>query len=31
MINEAKRPLIVCGGGVVLSRANKEIYEFADK
>lgn len=31
MINEAKRPLIVCGGGVVLSRAHKEIYEFADK
>ena len=31
MINVAKRPLIVCGGGVVLSRAHKEIYEFADK
>ena len=31
MINEAKRPLIVSGGGVVLSRANEVIYEFADK
>ena len=31
MINEAKKPLIVCGGGVVLSRAHKEICEFADK
>ena len=31
MINEAKRPLVVCGGGVVLSRANKELHEFADK
>ena len=31
MINESKKPLIVCGGGVVLSRANDELYEFADK
>ena len=31
MINESKRPLVVCGGGVVLSRANKELHEFADK
>ena len=31
MINESKKPLIVCGGGVVSSRANDELYEFADK
>ena len=31
MINDSKRPLIVCGGGVVLSRANKELTEFANK
>ncbi len=31
MINESKKPLIVCGGGVVLSRANEELYNFADK
>lgn len=31
MINESTKPLIVCGGGVVLSRANDELYEFADK
>lgn len=31
MINESKRPLVVCGGGVVLSRANKELDEFAEK
>lgn len=31
MINDAKKPLIVCGGGVVLSRANAELYEFSKK
>ena len=31
MINESKKPLIVCGGGVVLSRANAELYEFSKK
>ena len=29
MINEAKKPLIICGGGVVRSRADKELEEFA--
>lgn len=31
MINDSKKPLIVCGGGVVLSRANAELYEFSKK
>jgi acetolactate synthase-1/2/3 large subunit len=30
MINDAKRPLIVCGGGVVLSRANDVLTDFAN-
>lgn len=31
LINEAKKPLIICGGGVVRSRADKELLEFAEK
>ena len=31
MINESKKPLVVCGGGVVLSRAHKELYQFVEK
>ncbi len=31
MINEAEKPLIICGGGVVRSRADKELVEFAEK
>ena len=29
MIKEAKRPMIICGGGVVRGRADKEFKEFA--
>ncbi len=31
LINDAKRPLIFAGGGVVLSKASKELTEFARK
>ena len=31
MIAEAKRPFVICGGGVVLGRADKEFKEFAEK
>lgn len=31
MIGNAKAPLIMCGGGVVRSRADKEFREFAEK
>ena len=31
MIGESKKPLIICGGGVVRSRADEEIREFAKK
>lgn len=31
MISESKKPLIICGGGVVRSRASKEFREFAEK
>ena len=31
MIAEAKKPLVMCGGGVVLGRAEKEFREFAEK
>ena len=31
MIKESEKPLIICGGGVVRSRADKEIREFAEK
>ncbi len=31
MISEAKRPIIYAGGGVVLSAAEKELKEFAEK
>lgn len=31
MIAESKKPLIICGGGVVRSRASKEFREFAEK
>lgn len=31
MINESTKPLIICGGGVVKSRANLELTEFATK
>ena len=30
MINESKRPLLICGGGVARSRADKEFGEFAN-
>ena len=30
MISESKRPLLICGGGVVRSRASKEFVEFAE-
>ncbi|MGM9619621.1 MAG: biosynthetic-type acetolactate synthase large subunit [Oscillospiraceae bacterium] len=29
MIAESKRPLLICGGGVVISRASEEFLEFA--
>ena len=31
MIKESEKPLIICGGGVVRSRADEEIREFAEK
>ena len=31
MIRESKKPLLICGGGVVRSRADKEFNEFADR
>ncbi|MBR5926373.1 MAG: acetolactate synthase large subunit, partial [Firmicutes bacterium] len=31
MINESKKPLMICGGGVVRSRAHKEFQEFAER
>ena len=31
MIKESKKPLLVCGGGVVRSRAHKEFLEFAER
>ncbi len=31
MINEAEKPLIICGGGVVRGRAHKEFAAFAEK
>ncbi len=31
MIREAQRPFLICGGGVVLSRAQKEYVEFAER
>lgn len=31
MIKESKKPLIICGGGVVRGRAQKEFTEFAEK
>lgn len=31
MIAESQRPLLICGGGVVISRADKEFLEFATK
>ena len=31
MIAEAKKPLLICGGGVVISRAHQEFREFAEK
>lgn len=31
MIGESQKPLIICGGGVVRSRADKELVEFAEK
>ncbi len=31
MIKESKKPLIICGGGVVRSRSQKELTEFAEK
>ncbi len=31
MIAEAQRPFVICGGGVVLGRADKEFKEFAEK
>jgi len=31
MIRESKRPLLICGGGVVRGRADKEFREFAEK
>nr|WP_325212104.1 biosynthetic-type acetolactate synthase large subunit [uncultured Oscillibacter sp.] len=31
MIAQAQRPFVICGGGVVLGRADKEFKEFAEK
>jgi len=31
MIAEAKRPLLICGGGVVRGRAHEQFLEFAEK
>ena len=31
MIRQARRPFVICGGGVVLGRADKEFKEFAEK
>ena len=31
MIKESKKPLLICGGGVVRGRAHKEFTEFAEK
>ena len=31
MIKESKKPLMICGGGVVRSRADKEFQEFAER
>ena len=31
MIAESERPLVICGGGVVISRADKEFLEFVTK
>lgn len=31
MIKESKKPLLICGGGVVRGRAHKEFAEFAEK
>ncbi|MCK4916997.1 MAG: biosynthetic-type acetolactate synthase large subunit [Candidatus Omnitrophica bacterium] len=31
LINESNRPVILAGGGVVISGANKELLEFAEK
>ncbi len=31
MIGESQKPLVICGGGVVRSRADKELVEFAEK
>ena len=31
MIREAKKPLLICGGGVVRGRAQEEFTEFAEK
>lgn len=31
MIAQAERPFVICGGGVVLGRADKEFKEFAEK
>ena len=31
MIAESKRPMLICGGGVVLSRAQEEFTAFAEK
>ena len=31
MINEAEKPLVICGGGVVRGRAHEEFREFAKK
>ena len=29
MIDQAKKPMLICGGGVVRSRAHEEFREFA--
>lgn len=29
MIRESQKPMIICGGGIVRSRAHKELYKFA--
>ena len=31
MIGQAQRPFVICGGGVVLGRADKEFKAFAEK
>lgn len=31
MVEEAERPLLICGGGVVRGRANKEFNKFANR